>query len=210
MKLIAQRKLDGYDMYHDHMNRDANILYGIVAKVFEDDILHGRRYRNVIDARKVYSYILRENGYTYSDIARFMLKNHATILHHCKDAPYLLECDAELKEKYLLCKSRYLEAIGNANYVREDASNKNLITITADEDLIIHALKEKRKYLSCGQEALNHKLDCYKDEVGFYKPELKKLYKIITDRTKPKTVTHTARKLNTLYNGVYDGYVEKD
>ena len=41
MKLIAKRKLDGYNMYHDHMNRDANILYGIVTKVFEDDILHG-------------------------------------------------------------------------------------------------------------------------------------------------------------------------
>lgn len=210
MKLIAKRKLDGYDMYHDHMNRDANILYGIVAKVFEDDILHGRRYRNVIDARKVYSYILRENGYTYSQIARFMLKNHATVMHHCKDAPYLLECDAELKEKYLLCKSRYLESIGNANYIREDASNKKLITIISEKDMMIQALEEKVKYLELRQEALNNKLDWYKDEVGFYKPELKTLYKIITDRTKPKTVTHTARKLNTLYNGVYEGYVQKD
>ena len=210
MKLIAKRKLDGYDMYHDHMNRDANILYGIVAKVFEDDILHGRRYRNVIDARKVYSYILRENGYTYSQIARFMLKNDATILHHCKDAPYLLECDAELKEKYLLCKSRYLESIGNANHIREDTSNKKLITIISEKDMMIQALEEKVKYLELRQEALNNKLDWYKDEVGFYKPELKTLYKIITDRTKPKTVTHTARKLNTLYNGVYEGYVQKD
>ena len=210
MKLIAKRKLDGYDMYHDHMNRDANILYGIVAKVFEDDILHGRRYRNVIDARKVYSYILRENGYTYSQIARFMLKNHATCMHHFKDAPYLLECDAELKEKYLLCKSRYLESIGNANYIREDASNKKLITIISEKDMMIQALEEKVKYLELRQEALNNKLDWYKDEVGFYKPELKTLYKIITDRTKPKTVTHTARKLNTLYNGVYEGYVQKD
>ena len=197
-------------MYHDHMNRDANILYGIVAEVFEDDILHGRRYRNVIDARKVYSYILRENGYTYSQIARFMLKNHATVMHHCKDAPYLLECDVELKEKYLLCKSRYLESIGNANYIREDVSNKKLITIISEKDMIIQALEEKVKYLELRQEALNNKLDWYKDEVGFYKPELKTLYKIITDRTKPKTVTHTARKLNTLYNGVYEGYVEED
>ena len=131
-------------------------------------------------------------------------------MHHCKDAPYLLECDVELKEKYLLCKSRYLESIGNANYIREDASNKKLITIISEKDMIIQALEEKVKYLELRQEALNSKLDWYKDEVGFYKPELKTLYKIITDRTKPKTVTHTARKLNTLYNGVYEGYVEED
>ena len=118
--------------------------------------------------------------------------------------------DDELKEKYLLCKSRYLESIGNANYIREDASNKKLITIISEKNMMIQALEEKVKYLELRQETLNNKLDWYKDEVGFYKPELKTLYKIITDRTKPKTVTHTARKLNTLYNGVYEGYVQKD
>jgi hypothetical protein len=208
MEQKEKRLLDGYEMHHDHMNRNANILYGIVTKVFEDDILHGRRYRNVVDARKVYSYIMHQEGYTYSEIGRFMLKNHATILHHCNDAPHILKFDHELKEKYLLCRSRYLEAIGNADYIREDSSNKKLITIIDEKDVKIQALEEKIKYLELRQDALTSKIDWYKDEVGFYNPDLKPLYQIITDRTKPKTVTDIARKINTMYNGVYSEVIE--
>ena len=51
MDTKEKRMLDGYEMYHDHMNRDGNILYGIVTKVFEDDILDRSKYRNIVDAR---------------------------------------------------------------------------------------------------------------------------------------------------------------
>jgi predicted transcriptional regulator len=208
MDTKEKRMLDGYEMYHDHMNRDANILYGIVTKVFEDDILDRSKYRNIVDARKIYSYILRQAGYTYTKIGDFMLKNHATVLHHCNDAPHILKSDSELKEKYLLCRSRYLEAVGHANCVREDSANKQLITSIKHKDKTIQALEEKVKYLELRQDSLNAKIDWYKDEVGFYNPKFKTLYKIITDRTKPDTVTHVSRKLNTMYNGVYSEVIE--
>ena len=48
---MEDKVVDGYEMFHDHMNRDANILYGIVTEIFRDDILDSRRYRNLVDAR---------------------------------------------------------------------------------------------------------------------------------------------------------------
>ncbi len=33
---MEDKVVDGYEMFHDHMNRDANILYGIVTEIFDD------------------------------------------------------------------------------------------------------------------------------------------------------------------------------
>ena len=205
---MEDKVVDGYEMFHDHMNRDANILYGIVTEVFRDDILDSRRYRNLVDARKVYSHIVRQSGYPYSDIGRYMKKNHATVMHHCTDAPYIIKSDPELKQKYLLCRSRYLEAIGNANYIREDKANKKLIDTMQEKDSYIDELEQKIQHLQDKSEVLKERVSWYEGEFGFYKKELRPLYQIITDRTKSKTVEQIAKKLNTMYNGVYSTVIE--
>ena len=52
------------------------ILKQIVSEVFDVDILDKRRTRNVVDARGVYSKILKDKGFTLVFIGQSLNKDH--------------------------------------------------------------------------------------------------------------------------------------
>jgi hypothetical protein len=99
----------------------ARILRTIVERVFGVDIMQKKRTRILVDARIIYSKILRENGYSFPIIGALLAKNHTTILHYCsmydEDADFI----PELKGKYLLCKSIFNgELPGEYNYTKDE------------------------------------------------------------------------------------------
>lgn len=83
---------------------ESDSLKEIVDSVFSVDIFSDNRRRNVIDARHVYSKILREKGYSYESIGSSIKKNHATIIHYVKNIDSILKYDKSLSEKYFTCK----------------------------------------------------------------------------------------------------------
>ena len=84
-------------------------LKKIVNDVFLVDIEVKNRKRGVVDARKVYSKILRDNGYSYELIGETIEKDHATIIHYVKNIEYLLSYDRILREKYVACKNVFIK-----------------------------------------------------------------------------------------------------
>ena len=56
-------------------------LADIVKSVFNEDVKDKIQRREIVDARMVFSKILRERGYTYASIGRFLKKDHSTIVH---------------------------------------------------------------------------------------------------------------------------------
>lgn len=80
-------------------------LKRIVNDVFLVDLEVNNRKRGVVDARKIYSKILRDNGYSYELIAETINKDHATIIHYIKNVDYLLSYDRLLRDKYIACKN---------------------------------------------------------------------------------------------------------
>ena len=84
-------------------------LKRIVNDVFLVDIEVKNRKRGVVDARKVYSKILRDNGYSYELIGETIEKDHATIIHYVKNIEYLLSYDRTLREKYVACKNVFIK-----------------------------------------------------------------------------------------------------
>jgi len=83
---------------------ESDSLKEIVDSVFSVDIFSDNRRRNVIDARHVYSKILREKGYSYESIGSSIKKNHATIIHYVKNIDSILKYDKSLSERYFTCK----------------------------------------------------------------------------------------------------------
>jgi len=84
-------------------------LKKIVNDIFLVDIDSKNSKRGVVDARKVYSKILRDSGYSYKLIGETIDKNHATIIHYIKNIEYLLSYDQNLKKKYVACKNVFIK-----------------------------------------------------------------------------------------------------
>ena len=91
------------------MKEDIDELKKIVNDVFLVDIELKDSKRAVVDARKVYSKILRDRGYSYESIGNTIKKDHATIIHYVKNIEYLLSYDQILREKYVACKNVFIK-----------------------------------------------------------------------------------------------------
>lgn len=83
-------------------------LKTIVNNIFLTDVDSDNRQRQVVDARKVYSKILRDLGYSCQAVGDSIKKDHATILHYQKSIEYLLAYDSTLRAKYKACKNAFL------------------------------------------------------------------------------------------------------
>lgn len=85
----------------------ACILKEIILEELGIDVMERCRKRNIVDARKIFSYILSKSGhYGCSKIARLLNMNHATIIFYLKEIETLLLIDTDVKQDY----ERVLEA----------------------------------------------------------------------------------------------------
>ena len=82
-------------------------LKKIVNEIFSVDIESKSRNRDIVDARKIYAKILREQGYGYEKIAKTINKDHATIIHYLKYIDHILSYDKDLMDKYIACEEAY-------------------------------------------------------------------------------------------------------
>jgi len=88
---------------------EINELKRIVNDIFLVDLEVKNSKRGVVDARKVYSKILRDSGLSYELIGSTINKDHATVIHYVKNVEYLLSYDRALMEKYVACKNVFIK-----------------------------------------------------------------------------------------------------
>lgn len=83
------------------------VLADRVMKVTGIDILNDkRRLRDIVYAKKIFYYCARKKLITFQQIADFMGANHATVIYHNTDTPYLLKQDSEFFSNYLRVQGR--------------------------------------------------------------------------------------------------------
>jgi hypothetical protein len=83
-------------------------LADIVKSVFDEDVKDKIQRREIVDARMVFSKILRERGYTYASIGRFLKKDHSTIINYMRNIYSLLTQVNGLMAKYIICRDLFL------------------------------------------------------------------------------------------------------
>jgi len=88
---------------------EMNSLKEIIATATGTDIMNKGRYRNIVDARIVFSKIIRERGYTYSSIARYLSKDHSTIIHYICECNHLIQTNDKMMETYINCRNLFLQ-----------------------------------------------------------------------------------------------------
>jgi len=133
---------------------EMNSLKEIVGNATGADVMNKGRYRNIVDARIVFSKIIRERGYTYSSIARYLNKDHSTIIHYICECNHLIQTDDKIMETYLICRDKFLQdKDALLTYTDKDAV-KEMIVLKNDIDNLM--LKNSRiKNLEIKYERLN-------------------------------------------------------
>lgn len=87
-------------------------LIQTINEVFEADLLAHNRKRETVDAKRMFSTILRDLGCTYKNIAHMLNYNHATVIYHVKSMRDLMSMEIDLRDKYKLI----MDIIGKADY----------------------------------------------------------------------------------------------
>lgn len=83
-------------------------LKTIINLVFFVNIEDSTRKRKIVDARRAYSKILKDAGFSYQHIGESIKKDHATIIHYIKSIDVLLKYDSVFQKKFLLAKKNFL------------------------------------------------------------------------------------------------------
>lgn len=83
-------------------------LADIVKSVFNEDVKDKIQRREIVDARMIFSKILRERGYTHSSIGMFLKKDHSTIINYMRNVHSLLTQVNGLMAKYITCRDLFL------------------------------------------------------------------------------------------------------
>ena len=66
-------------------------LKEIVSQVFDTNINIKTRKRNNVEARMIFSKILREDGNTFESIGKAINKDHSTIVYYANQASILIK-----------------------------------------------------------------------------------------------------------------------
>lgn len=137
----------------DVQHLDMSDMKDIADAVYGVDILNKKRYRNIVEARIIFASILCERGYSYSAIARFINKDHATMIYYSKQLETLLKHDDEFKARYDRCRDTFMASRTQEIPVEPTRPERTIINLK----LQIEELREQRDRLN-NTEQENHRL----------------------------------------------------
>ena len=94
------------DKINEHL--DMKELKNIVDTIFDVDISNSVRKKNFVEARMVFTKILRDRGTTLVAIAAFLDKNHCTIINYMGNFDNYFS-EQSLKKKYIVCREAFFQ-----------------------------------------------------------------------------------------------------
>jgi len=159
-------------------------LKEIVSQVFETNINIKTRKRNNVEARMIFSKILREDGNTFESIGKAINKDHSTIVYYVNQASVLIKQSIELSDKYLECKNCYID---NLDVVLPQMKYDELKNEVLELKLLINQLTIERNKTIKVQEKYNR---------------IKKIINLVAERTHVGKEEFIERKINQMFNGI--------
>lgn len=123
-----------------------NALKDIVENTFGVNIMKKRRGRDYVNARLIYSRILRDTGHTFESIGDSLGKDHSTIVHYIDISNMAFIQDDDLSEKYLVCKELFMKDKPHlSREYKEFQMMSKVLKLTSERDELIRELQKLRK-----------------------------------------------------------------
>lgn len=159
-------------------------LKEIVSQVFETDINIKTRKRNNVEARMIFSKILREDRKTFQYIGNAINKDHATIMYYVNQASILIKQYSDIESKYLECKNCYINSL---DVVLPQMKYDELKNEVVELKTLINQLTTERNEIIKVKEKYNR---------------IKKIINLVAERTHVGKEEFIERKINELFNGI--------
>ena len=103
---MRRRRLKFSDYYHNVITEELAKIYTIKKK----EMFLGSRKKNIIFAKRMYIYILREMfGLTLSEIGRVTNLHHASIIHHTRKFEFFYNNYPEENDDFKRVESKIIE-----------------------------------------------------------------------------------------------------
>jgi len=162
----------------DELRRLADICH----IVFDADVFVSCRERAFVDARIVFSSLLREQGMGPSAIGRILGRDHATVLHYFRRGDALLETDKIFRKRYVTCREQF---VGEDPVFYYDAPElrKKFIEVRDELEETKRELYELRKQMKSDRR-------------------LQPILDMVRVRTKRGEEEEVANRINRVYNGL--------
>lgn len=160
---------------------EMDVLRTIVSEAFKVEIVKKTNKREAVNARKIFSKILSDRGYTRSEIGRYLKKDHSSIVHYMYDVDDMIKYTDGMAEKYVHCKNTFTNVVTETT----DEENKNIVS-----------LKVRIDELLLDRERLNKKIEKYE--------RIKNIIDMIDCRTPIGKEFLVYKKINFMFNGMID------
>ncbi len=168
----------------------ANLFKKIINQVFNIKLTSKTRKRNFVNGRMIFAKLMRDEGSTVNAIASHLnLESHASVLHYLKNINFILDYDKELHSQYQTCVRYYKIADPRIDELQPHELKGHILI-----------LEDRNKMLSLEVQSLKETIHTNQ----LRDKRFKKLFDLIRSRTKPETEGVIEKKLNTIFNGVYD------
>lgn len=169
-------------MMMPHHPDEVRRLADICQTVFDTDVFVSCRKRAYVDARIVFSNLLKEQGMGPSAIGRILGRDHATVLHYFRKFEALLETDKAFRKQYVICREQYIGEDPIFYYSAPELRRK-FIDMRKELEETREKLEEARKQLK-------------------YDRRLQPILDMVRIRTKRGEEEEVAHRINRVYNGL--------
>jgi len=169
-------------MMMPHHPDEVRRLADICHMVFNTDVFVSCRKRAFVDARIVFSNLLKEQGMGPSAIGRILGRDHATVLHYFRKFEALLETDKAFRKQYVICREQYI----------------------GEDPIFYYSAPElRRRFMELRRELeeTRGKLDEAREQLK-YDRRLQPILDMVRIRTKRGEEEEVAHRINRVYNGL--------
>ena len=128
------------------MNKDFELAKKIVEEELSLDIMKVTRKRSVVESRMIFSKILRNYRHSFTDIGKYLNKDHTTIIHYISKLDGLLETEDAMMTTYMSCMETFISEKEPVNLLDDKLTSEvNVVLMSKIQSLMIEkkALESK-------------------------------------------------------------------
>lgn len=120
---------------------EIDVLKTIVSHAFGTNLVKKSNKKESVSARKIFSKILIDRGYTKSEVGKYLDMSSSVIHFYAKDVDYVLKFSPEIKLIYESCKDSFSNVVSET----KNEDNKNIITLQMRIDELISGRDSMQK-----------------------------------------------------------------
>ena len=184
--------------------QDYGFLRTIVHAVVGIDVAEATsRTSDIVNAKMIYSKILRDRGHVLRLIGISIHKHHSTVHHYLRNMDNYLNTDKVFLKNYKVCKEEFDKVCQEEN----DMSSKPVefySFVSVKKEAIMLKIENKDLYskiekMEEEREQMEKKMADFNKDIDRVGP----MFNMVRNRTRPGTEAEVLAKLNKFYNGLY-------